>query len=157
MRIALRPATTGDDDFCYRLHRAAMREYVARVWGWDEAAQLGYHRRGFDPARTRIVTVDGRDAGALIVERGPDAIYLARVEIHPEWQGRGVGGRLLRDLLAEGAAGNRPVILEVLAVNDRARALYRRLGFREVGRLGENGIKIRMRVDPPTCEAARRE
>jgi RimJ/RimL family protein N-acetyltransferase len=35
--------------------------------------------------------------------------------------------------------------LDVLAVNHRARALYERLGLREVAQHGEGGIKVRMR------------
>ena len=51
MRIGLRPATAGDGDYCYRVHRAALGEYVARIWGWDEEVQRGFHGRGFDPDR----------------------------------------------------------------------------------------------------------
>jgi ribosomal protein S18 acetylase RimI-like enzyme len=148
MSVRLRPATAEDSGLCYRLHRAAMRPYVERVWGWDEAVQAEFHRARFDPARTRIVAVDGRDVGVLIVHDEPDAVYLGRIAVHPRWQGRGIGTGIIRDLLADAAARGRPVTLDVLVVNDRARALYERLGFREVGRHGEGGGKIRMRADP---------
>jgi ribosomal protein S18 acetylase RimI-like enzyme len=144
--VGLRPAATDDSDFCFALHRAAMGGYVAAVWGWDDAVQAGFHKRVFDPARTRIITVDGRDAGVLIVEERPDEFYLGRIELHPDFQGRGVGGGLIRLLLAEAEAGGRPVTLDVLAVNERAHALYRRLGFRELGRHGDGNVKIRMRA-----------
>lgn len=140
--VGLRPATRADREWCYDLHRAAMREYVAAVWGWDEAEQLAYHERGFEPGNTRIITVDGQDVGVLIVDERPDETYLGRIEIHPGFQGRGVGSHLIGRLLAEG----RPVLLDVLTVNVRAQALYRRLGFREVSRHGPGNIKIRMRA-----------
>jgi ribosomal-protein-alanine N-acetyltransferase len=48
--------------------------------------------------------------------------------------GRGVGTALLSALLAEAAArGCTAVFLEVRADNERARTLYRRFGFEEVG------------------------
>ncbi|GLH99103.1 GNAT family N-acetyltransferase [Phytohabitans aurantiacus] len=139
---SLRPATAVDLDLCFDLHAAAMRSYVAAVWGWDDGVQRDFHARGFDPARTRILTVDGRDLGVLIVEYRPDEIVLGRIELHPDAQGRGIGTALIRGVLAEGAASGRPVTLEVLTVNPRAQALYERLGFREVGR---SGVKVRMR------------
>jgi ribosomal protein S18 acetylase RimI-like enzyme len=141
----LRPAVPEDSEFCYELHRAALGPYVAAVWGWDETVQREFHERAFDPAHTQIVTVDGRDVGVLVVERRPTEIYLGLIEIHPDDQDRGIGGALIRELLAEAAGRGLPMALEVLAVNHRAYALYKRLGFREVGRHGEDGIKIRMR------------
>ena len=131
----------GDSEFCFRLHEAAMGGYVAAVWGWDEKAQREFHERAFTPGRWRIVTVDGVDAGMIDVEYGADEIYLSRIEIHPDHQGLGIGSRLIEGLLARGV----PVVLDVLAVNERAYALYRRLGFREVGRHGDGERKIRMR------------
>ena len=42
------------------------------------------------------------------------------------------------------------MVLDVLAVNERAHALYRRLGMTEVDRHGDNDIKIAMRYRQPT-------
>ncbi|HJP80556.1 MAG TPA: GNAT family N-acetyltransferase [Pseudonocardiaceae bacterium] len=144
-QLGLRPATPADSELCYHLHRAAMREVVEAIWGWDEADQRGYHDRGFDPALTHIITIDGQDAGALIVHYRPEEIYLARVELHPDHQGRGTGTHLIRQLLAEAAARHQPLQLDVRTVNPRAHQLYQRLGFQEVSR--EDG-KIRMRGQP---------
>jgi RimJ/RimL family protein N-acetyltransferase len=36
-------------------------------------------------------------------------------------------------------------VLDVLAVNERARALYERLGLTEVAPVSDGGVKIRMR------------
>ena len=146
--IALRPATSADGEWCYRLHRAALRTYVEAIWGWDEDTQRSMYRQSFDPARIRIVTVDGCDAGVLIVEHRAGVTYLGLIEIHPDHQGRGIGSRLIGRLLREAAERDRPVELDVLHVNRRAYALYQRLGFREVIRHGPGSIKIRMRATP---------
>jgi ribosomal protein S18 acetylase RimI-like enzyme len=124
-----------------------MGEYVAAIWGWDEEVQRDLHESGFDAARTQIITVEGIDVGLLVVERRRDEIYLGRIEIHPEQQGRGIGGHLIQALQRAAQQRGRPVVLDVLAVNRRAYALYRRLGFEEVARHGENDIKITMRWD----------
>ncbi|WP_246278840.1 GNAT family N-acetyltransferase [Phytohabitans rumicis] len=138
--VELRPATPADSEFCFALRQVALRPYVEATWGWDEAAQRGFHERRFDPAATQIVTVDGRDVGRLVVERGPDETVLGLIELLPAYQGRGIGTALIRDLIAEG----RPVALEVLAVNRKAYALYERLGFRETGR---DETKVHMRIE----------
>jgi GNAT superfamily N-acetyltransferase len=151
--IGLRPATAADSEFLFALHRAALGPYVTAIWGWDEDLQRDFHERGLDPEHTRIVTVDGQDAGSLTVHYRPTEIYLGRIQLLPAVQGRGVGSRLIEALLAEAAERGQEVVLEVLSVNERAYALYRRLGFREVGRHGPDNVKIDMRADPTTPAA----
>jgi ribosomal protein S18 acetylase RimI-like enzyme len=143
--VALRPARPADSEFCYQLHKAAMGDYVAAIWGWDEQRQRDFHARGFAPGRWQIITANGADAGMLDVDYRPDEIYLGRIEILPDYQGRGIGSRLINALLDEAAQKDQDLVLEVLTVNLRAYALYQRLGLREVGRPGDGSIKIIMR------------
>jgi ribosomal protein S18 acetylase RimI-like enzyme len=143
--VALRPARPADSEFCYQLHKAAMGDYVAAIWGWDEQRQRDFHTRGFAPGRWQIITANGADAGMLDVEYRPGEIYLGRIEILPDYQGRGIGSRLINALLDEAAQKGQDLVLEVLTVNHRAYALYQRLGLREVGRGGDGNIKIIMR------------
>jgi ribosomal protein S18 acetylase RimI-like enzyme len=143
--VILRPVAPADSEFCFQLHKAAMGDYVAAVWSWDEADQRAYHERGFDPERWQIITVDGADAGILIVEYGASEVYLARIELHPDCQGRGIGAQLIQSLIDTAGQRGQALALDVLAINTRALAFYRRHGFREVVRHGENSRKIRMR------------
>jgi ribosomal protein S18 acetylase RimI-like enzyme len=147
--VALRPARPADSEFCYRLHRAAMGDYVTALFGWDEQVQRGYQDRAFNPSRWQIITADGADAGMIDVERRADEIYLGRIEVLPAYQGRGIGTRLIRALIAEAHRQGQALVLEVFAVNRRARALYQRLGLRETAVHGEGNIKITMRYEPP--------
>ncbi|KDN18556.1 GNAT family N-acetyltransferase [Amycolatopsis rifamycinica] len=142
-RIELRRLRPGDAEFCFRLHRRALGEYVAAIWGWDEPAQRAYHEKNFDTAHTRVITVDGHDAGALTVLDGGTEIVLGLIELDPEYQGRGIGGHVVRTLVADAASHGRDVVLEVLDVNTRAKAFYERLGFVETGRPGEHKIALR--------------
>jgi ribosomal protein S18 acetylase RimI-like enzyme len=142
--ITLRPATRADSEFCYQLHKAAMGDYVAAIWGWDEQVQRGFHARAFKPRRWQIITANGADVGMLSVEYRPDEVYLARIEILPGQQGHGIGSRIISALLDEARRRGQELVLDVLAVNDRAVALYQRLGMTEVARHGNN-VKIRMR------------
>jgi len=143
--VALRPAAPADSEFCYRLHKAAMGDYVTAIWGWDEQVQRGFHARAFNPGRWQIITADGADIGMLDVEYRPGEIYLARIEIHPGHQGQGIGARLISALLDEARKKGQDLVLDVLTVNHRAQALYQRLGMTEVARHGDDNIKITMR------------
>lgn len=140
----LRQATEADYDFLYRLHTATLKEYVAALWGWDEAAQQRMFRERFEPAARQIVVVDGQDAGDLQVEWREDAAFVARIALAPEFQRRGLGTAILKDILAEAKSRGLPVTLHVLRPNP-ARNLYARLGFVVTEETPE---RIFMRRDP---------
>jgi ribosomal protein S18 acetylase RimI-like enzyme len=147
--VALRPATPTDSEFCHRLRKAAMGDYVTAIWGWDEQVQRGFHDRPFNPARWQIITAGGTDIGMIDVEYRPGEIYLARIEVHPSYQGQGIGARLIAALIDEAAQNGQDLFLDVLTVNHRAQALYQRLGMTEVARHGDGNIKITMRSARP--------
>jgi ribosomal protein S18 acetylase RimI-like enzyme len=152
---ALRPATRADSEFCFRLHKATMGDYIAAIWGWDEQVQRGFQDRAFSPGSWQIITANGTDIGMLDVERRQGEIYLSRIEIHPDHQGRGYGTRLIRALIDEAAQRDQDLVLDVLAVNQRALALYQRLCLTEVARHGDGDMKITMRSSHPSRAAAR--
>jgi ribosomal-protein-alanine N-acetyltransferase len=69
--------------------------------------------------------------GYFVAMPGVDELHLLNVTVAPEWQGRGLGHRLLQAVLARGRALGLTWLW--LRSNGRAQALYRRLGFDEVG------------------------
>ncbi len=72
--------------------------------------------------------------GFAVTQSVLDEAELLNIVIDPQWQGQGLGGRLLRELSASlAAAGARRLFLEVRAGNAVARHLYQRQGFVESG------------------------
>lgn len=130
--LQLRPASNEDFDFLYNLHRTTMKEYIEATWGWDPEYHRERFTNNFQPAKSQIVVVDGRDAGVLVVETRDDELFLSGIYILPEYQNRGLGTSLLRDLLAQAGRRGLPVTLQVIKINP-ARRLYERLGFVVVG------------------------
>jgi GNAT superfamily N-acetyltransferase len=59
--------------------------------------------------------------------------YLAVAATAPEWQGQGLGARILAPVLAECDRAGLPAYLE--STNPRNLAFYRRLGFAEAGEI----------------------
>jgi GNAT superfamily N-acetyltransferase len=104
--VRLRPATDADDAFCFELNEVSLREYIEPIYGWDMDAQRMYHARWFDPARLTIIEDGGDAIGVLDVSDEGDHLYLSRIEILPEVQGRGVGTAVMRDSCeADGRSG----------------------------------------------------
>lgn len=142
MDFELRPATDRDRDFLYALHRAAMRESVARTWGWDEAWQRAHFDARFDPRGVEVIRVGGRDVGAVQAEEREAELYVASLAVAPEAQGRGLGTAVVRALIARAEVRLVPVTLQVLKTNPGARRLYERLGFQTDG---ETTTHVRLR------------
>jgi len=132
MRWELRQATAQDEGPLSEIHRAAMREHVEAVWGWDETDQRERFRVGFNPAAVSVIVSSGEPVGLLKVDRRTDEVFLASIELAPRVQRRGMGGDIVRSMLREAAQRGVRVRLQVFHQNP-ARRLYERLGFRAVG------------------------
>ena len=130
--VQLRSARAADVDFLYRLHKAAMQNYVAQTWGWDEAWQQQHFHQHFDPSGCQIIVAEGHDVGVLSVVRHAEVVYLRHIAVLPTFQGRGIGTHLITALLDEAQSCGKRLALQVLKVN-RARHLYARLGFTMTG------------------------
>jgi GNAT superfamily N-acetyltransferase len=128
---SLRAATAADAAFIYALRVAGLKEYVGQTWGWDETVEAARFQKRFDPADYQLVEVGGRDVGAVAVEWRDMEVFLADIEIVPEWQRCGLGTAIITTILAEARQRKLPASLQVLKVNP-ARRLYERLGFRVV-------------------------
>src|SRR5687768_16191386 len=131
--FATRPASPADRRRLYEIHRAAMGPYVTELWGWDDAWQAEAFTRSFDPGATRVVVVGEQLVGFFETHEDADAVVLSKIELDPAYQRRGIGTRVIADVLAEARARGKPVRLQVFKINPRAQSLYRRLGFVETG------------------------
>ena len=107
------------------------------------ARQAQYHAR-YPDAEWAIVSRAGRRIGYRCVARNVDAIILVDVALLPEYQGRGIGTRLLQPLLDEADAARLPVSAHVEEANP-ARRLYARLGFETVA---SDGAHLAIRREP---------
>ena len=129
MDIVFRRAGPADSDFAYVTKKAAFREYVEKVWGWNEEEQRELHARRFAEQEFMVIEVDGTPAGIIALARTGECVKVNQLFVRPEHQGKGVGGESMRRIMAEARAAGLPVHLRVLKVNPRAAKFYRRLGF----------------------------
>jgi len=81
-----------------------------------------------------LLCEDALPIGYFVAMPGVDELHLLNVTVAPEHQGRGHGQGLLQAVVAHAAQQDlQRVLLEVRRSNLRAQALYRRLGFAEIG------------------------
>ena len=133
MLLARRPATVNDTKFARLAHHAAYRDVVSRQFGtWDETLQDRLFEEKWIPHQFEIVLCDVNPCGFLSIEDCPDHISVSEIVITPQFQGRGIGSRLLNEEIQRGRETQSPLRLQVLKAN-RAIELYRRLGFKECG------------------------
>jgi ribosomal-protein-alanine N-acetyltransferase len=82
-----------------------------------------------------MLLADGQVVGYYVAMGGVDEMHLLNLTVAPAWQGRGLGRGMLDALV--GCCrdrGARHLWLEVRESNARARAIYERYGFADVGR-----------------------
>jgi ribosomal protein S18 acetylase RimI-like enzyme len=129
--VRLRPASDTDRDFFFTVRRAAFRPYVDDLWGWDDAKQRRQADQEFNELPVQIIESDGVPVGYLCVLHEADHEYLDEIALLPAAQAAGIGTALISAVISEAAGRGVPLRLSVL-VNNPARRLYERFGFRVV-------------------------
>jgi RimJ/RimL family protein N-acetyltransferase len=140
----IRPAVAGDATSFLELWRAVVAEgrYVRteKVTATDRQHRRRF-RRSWTPEEAELVAVEGnRVIGQLSVSRedSPVTRHVASLGmfVAADHRGQGVGTALMHECIRWAKAmGVEKLALSVYPDNDQARALYRKFGFEEEGRL----------------------
>ena len=152
--MRLRPVVDADRAFLVELYASTREEELAQV-PWDDGmkgafvehqfgAQDAHYRANYPGASLDVIEVDGAPAGRLYVHRGPSDIRIMDIALAPSFRGRGIGTSLLRELIDESDTSGRKLSIHV-EVNNPARSLYDRLGFKPAG---EHGVYVLMERPP---------
>ncbi|MDE2886964.1 MAG: N-acetyltransferase [Gemmatimonadota bacterium] len=141
--MAIRKADSADVDFTFAVKEAAFREYVEKVWGWDGADQRELHEVRFASQDVHIVQYRGTDVGYFSTSSTADRVRVVQIFILPEYQRKGLGSACMRLIVSDASAQEKSVRLQVLKINTRAIAFYRRLGFSIVD---EDNTHVQMEI-----------
>lgn len=131
--LSLRKAYANDSEFVFAVKRAAFREYVEQVRGWDDTYQRELHNRRFAAQDVCIIQLRDVDVGFLAISCTSDPLKVNQIFILPEYQGRGIGSACMTRIIDDATLEQKSVALQVLKVNTRGIAFYQRLGFTIVG------------------------
>jgi ribosomal protein S18 acetylase RimI-like enzyme len=126
-------------------------ELARYVENWGRRGDLGVVcERSGEPlgaAWLRLPVGDEPGRQASVADDVPELAIATR----PGHEGRGIGSRMLRALIAH-AAGRYPAITLNVRLDNPAIALYRRFGFTELGvltnRVGTTSVKMLLRPVP---------
>ena len=136
--ITFRPIAPEDEPFLYRLYASTREEEIA-LTGWNDTEKEAFLRQQFTSqhkfyveqftkAEFQLILINAEPIGRLYVDRREDEIRLIDIALLPEHRSKGIGSRLLQELLDEGKKIGKPVRIHVERFNPAMR-LYERLGF----------------------------
>lgn len=145
--LTQRPVSAEDEEFLIGLYASTRAEELSQLpWDGDQleyfvrmqfAAQQQDYQRRYPEAEHRILFVDGRPAGRIYLARREDEIRILDLALAPDERSRGIGSRILRDLITEAATTRKPVRVYVETYNP-ALKLFERLGFSRTEDIGSH-------------------
>lgn len=137
--VVLRPVTAEDDEFLLAVYASTREEELAQaVWAEGQRelfvrCQFDLQRKEYEArfpdAQYSVIVVDGQPVGRIWVGRDDQQIRLLDIALLQEFQNRGVGTALLRDLMDKAAGAKKPLRHMVFVFNNDAHRFYERLGF----------------------------
>lgn len=127
MSWSLRASAPDDAAWIAELRAEVMRPDLERLDRYDPLRVRQRFLDAFEPGQTRVIVVDGEDAGSIAVRPASDGVWIEHFYLAAAHQGRGIGSQVLTLVLTE-QRGEKPLRLNVLR-GSPARRLYERHGF----------------------------
>lgn len=135
MSVQVRSVESSDDPFLFQIFCSSRPELAflpEPLLQMQFRAQAMSYKSQYPGAEHRLILMEGRPSGRILVDRSGERLHLVDIALLPEARGRGIGTALLHALQAEAGVAGLPVRLSVYEANP-ARRLYERLGFRVTG------------------------
>ncbi|HKN29909.1 MAG TPA: GNAT family N-acetyltransferase [Roseiarcus sp.] len=156
LEFRLRPARPRDYFFAVALYLDGAKRHLSKIGRWDQRRLTVKFRHGYKQVQTQVICVGGKPIGWMQVAEFVGRLHLRQLHLVAGFRRRGIGTRLIKDLLRRADGHGKPVTLDVMHGNP-ARFLYLRLGFRQTG---QDADKRQMIWRPPArarqgpnCEA----
>ncbi|MCA9839087.1 MAG: GNAT family N-acetyltransferase [Trueperaceae bacterium] len=131
MNLSLSPVTLEDAEDLVMLRIAAMRESLERIGRFDQARARERFLANFTPEYTRHIELDGIKTGFVVVKPFETGLLLDHLYIRPDFQGRGLGSRVLETVFMEADEKGLAIRVGALKGSDSNR-FYQRHGFKLV-------------------------
>jgi len=139
VNVSLRPVTDADQEFLVGVYASTRAEELAQV-DWDDSQkdafirwQFGLQNQEYNArypdARYAVILVDDQPAGRIWIGTDDTQIRLLDIALLTEFQNRGAGTYLLRQLIDEARLAQKPLRHMVFMLNENAHRFYERLGF----------------------------
>jgi ribosomal protein S18 acetylase RimI-like enzyme len=150
--VALRAVTPDDEPFLFEVFAATrldefrfleeqQKQSLIRM---QYNAQRFQYDEGFPQAESRIILLDDRPVGRMLVDESEREFVLVDIALLPQHRKSGIGTQLLKELLNRAVVARKPIRLHVLKSNPALR-LYERLGF---SRVADESMYLEMVFEP---------
>lgn len=116
-------------DELVRIRIAAMRESLMRIGRFDPDRARERFASGFNPEYTRFINFGGVRVGFAVVKPEADRLKLDHLYIEPEYQGRGIGGKVLKTIFSTADQQGLPISVTALRDSD-SNTFYQKHGFK---------------------------
>src|SRR4051812_2827590 len=94
---SFRKASQDDIPFLWELRKLTMKHHVEKSYGWNEDVQFNYAKQ--DLSSANIVMCEAASIGVIKVLQHEHEFFLSQIQIHPQWAGKGIGHKLLMELI----------------------------------------------------------
>lgn len=131
--ISFIPAVAADVDRLVALKVAVMRGELERLGRFTPERARDRFIAGFSPQATRLIQLNGAFAGCVTVNDRGDHIEIEHLYIPVDFQGSGLGSRVMGSLMDDARERGLPIRITVLN-GSPANRFYQRLGFVETAR-----------------------
>jgi len=141
--IQLVKAVEEDKPFLLQLRKTTMVEHLESegIFLTDEEHVI---RTGENFDCAHVITIGGQRIGLAKYKETVDCLEIMQLQILPEYQGVGIGRRLMESFIETAVSHRKPLTLTVLKQNP-AKRLYERLGFNVVG---DDEHEFHLRLNP---------
>jgi GNAT superfamily N-acetyltransferase len=118
-------------DELVRIRIAAMRDSLTKIGRFDPDRARERFVAGFNPEYTRFINCGGLRVGFVVVKPVSSGLKLDHLYVEPEYQGRGIGGRVLQSIFATADKLGIPISVTALRDSD-SNTFYERHGFKYI-------------------------
>lgn len=133
MKIRFRMYNEKDYQFIYDVKKEVYKKYVELNWGeWNESKQQDFFVEFINTYKDdiKIIVKDGIDIGFFHCKEIDSENYeIVNICIKSDFQGRGIGTKILKDVIIENR--NKNIVLQCFKQNPVV-TLYSRLGFEKI-------------------------
>jgi ribosomal protein S18 acetylase RimI-like enzyme len=128
MLLSERNARVSDEDWLWRIYKSLLRSCIETQWGWDESFQVNEIFGKLLLSKFIIVNRNDVDVAAYLVYEEPEHYYLKMILVMSEYQGEGIGYKIIKDLQSTAIKNGKLIRLSVINSNPVC-GFYENLGF----------------------------
>lgn len=141
MTVEFYPYEEANRNYIFESYAFAMKSYIQKIWGWDQAWQEINFAQSLEKYLTFTLYVENRRVGYIQYQHTSEFTFLSMIVLDQKYQSKGYGVEVLRKIQA--TKPELPIKLRCFRVNESAYNFYIKNGFREI--TSDNEFKTLLR------------